>query len=329
MEEIKARELVVQTGHELLQKGLVARTWGNVSCRTGEDSMVISPSGLDYMATTTEDTVAVRLSDAHWEGGRKPSSEKGVHIAAYQCFPECGFVIHTHQEFASALSLAGLDSLDISEETRRKLGGITVAGYGLPGTKKLTGAVRECFEKGDHTVLMEKHGVVICAADKDEAMARATLLEELCRAGAKCRVKNITPQNADAVMGIVNAVYPKAECITTPYLLTWASKRRSIKAQLDDMAQMIGGKIPYAKNAEKAVKALEKHNCVLIGGVGAVVNAEEKDDVEALKLLVNKAAICALHTKECGVRSRVGFFGVQIMRRVYLKKYSKQKAGVK
>ena len=51
MEEGKARKLLVDTGKDLLRTGLVARTWGNVSCRLDEDSIVITPSGLDYTKT--------------------------------------------------------------------------------------------------------------------------------------------------------------------------------------------------------------------------------------------------------------------------------------
>ena len=36
-----------------------------------------------------------------WQGNVKPSSEKGIHADAYRLRPEAGFVIHTHQYWAS------------------------------------------------------------------------------------------------------------------------------------------------------------------------------------------------------------------------------------
>ena len=49
VEESIARALICDTGRELLKTGLVARTWGNVSCRLDEKHFLITPSGLDYL----------------------------------------------------------------------------------------------------------------------------------------------------------------------------------------------------------------------------------------------------------------------------------------
>ena len=55
------RELLVETGRELLEKNIVARTWGNTSCRVDDEHCLITPSGLDYMQTTEEDIVLLDL----------------------------------------------------------------------------------------------------------------------------------------------------------------------------------------------------------------------------------------------------------------------------
>lgn len=130
MEETAQRELICQTGLALLETGLVARTWGNVSSRLDKDHFLITPSGLDYHKTRPQDIVRVDLSTMTWEGARKPSGERGVHAAAYAQFPEVNFVIHTHQGCASALGLAGFDAMDITPEERAALGG----GWPRPNT---------------------------------------------------------------------------------------------------------------------------------------------------------------------------------------------------
>ncbi len=325
MDEKTARALTVECGRELLEKGLVARTWGNVSCRLDTDTMVITPSGMDYKAITENDIVSVRLSDGTWDGERKPSGERGVHIAAYRCFTDVGFVIHTHQVAASALSLVGFDSLQITDAEREKLGGIALAGYGLPGTGKLTDNVRQALAKGNHTVLMAKHGALICAATKDEAMEMAFVLEEVCNRNLKCHFEYIPQEPSRVDMEMVRLVYPMADYVSSPALLTWAEKGRGIRAQLDDMAQMIGVRIPCVKGTEGVIRKLERKNAVLVPRFGAVVNAEDSDDVEALKLLCEKSAVCALHVRAWGKRCVVGLAGVLLMRAVYTLKYSKQK----
>lgn len=87
MEEQMARRLVAAEGKKLQQTGLVARTWGNISCRIDENHFVITPSGLDYETMTARDLVLMDIRNGVCCGAHKPSSEKGVHLAAYQTFP--------------------------------------------------------------------------------------------------------------------------------------------------------------------------------------------------------------------------------------------------
>ena len=116
MEEQMARRLVAAEGKKLQQAGLVARTWGNISCRIDENHFVITPSGLDYETMTARDLVLMDIRNGVCCGAHKPSSEKGVHLAAYQTFPEVGYVIHTHQTYATAIGLCGFEQLAMTEE---------------------------------------------------------------------------------------------------------------------------------------------------------------------------------------------------------------------
>ena len=178
MEEQMARRLVAAEGKKLQQAGLVARTWGNISCRIDENHFVITPSGLDYETMTARDLVLMDIRNGVCCGAHKPSSEKGVHLAAYQTFPEVGYVIHTHQTYATAIGLCGFEQLAMTEEEAEKLGGIARAAYGLSSTEKLAGAVYDAMQSGAKVVFMVHHGVLICGKDREEAFSRAMLLEE-------------------------------------------------------------------------------------------------------------------------------------------------------
>ena len=57
--EQDARRLVVQSGHRLLERGLVARTWGNISARVSDTHFVITPSGRSYDTLQPEDLPAL------------------------------------------------------------------------------------------------------------------------------------------------------------------------------------------------------------------------------------------------------------------------------
>lgn len=306
MDTVKAQELVAETGRQLLDMGLVARTWGNISCRIDENRCAITPSGLDYRQMKADDIAVLDIALGSWQGNHKPSGEKGVHMAAYRQFGDTEFVIHTHQNYATAIGISGFDSLDITEEETKTLGGIALAAYGLPGTKKLTEAVEARLKEGNHTVLMAHHGALVCGRDRDEAMKRAQLLEEICRRN----IKNFRGGDGEAV-------------------LKTAELGEAVYAQVDDMAQMIGRKIPAAKNQEEAERLLQKHNAVLVKGEGVRVRADSEDDREALAMLAEKACICHLHTLGESSRTRLGIFDVMLMNYVYRHKYSKQKNGDK
>lgn len=330
MEESKARKLLVDTGRQLLETGLVARTWGNVSCRLDADSLVITPSGLDYTKTGEEDIVKMNLETGEWQGIHKPSGERRIHTAAYRVFTEVNFVIHTHQTYATALGLAGFPHLDITKEEKEMLGGIIAADYGLPGTKKLTNAVKAALQTGAKVVLMLHHGALICSSTREEAMSKAILLEEICKRNVKGSfevTQRTTAKEAEALLSAIREKFEYAALVQTPAALVCANRGTPIYAQVDDMAQMIGWKIPVVSGETlKVIHTLEKVNAVLVPGVGAVVRSESADDMTALGLLADKAAICSIHTAASNVKARIGVIDAGLMKLVYQKKYSKQKS---
>lgn len=334
MNEQEARSLVTSTGRQLLREGLVVRTWGNVSCRLDDTRFLITPSGLGYNQTKDEDLAIYDWQTKEWEGPHKPSSEKGIHAAAYELFTDAGFVIHTHQAYASALSVYGADDLDITPKEIHRLGGVGAAGYGLPGTKMLLKEVMKVMDEGNRTILMKNHGAVIIGKDRDDAYERALLLEEICKRSFKGG-KYIHPVKPNAKINrmITNLqkTYPNAAWVDHEAVVAWSKSGKPLVAQLDDMAQMIGRKIDVVaeKNAftleEKLYEALEKKNAILVRGFGAIVNGKDEDDTIALKALVEKACITKLHTYASKVNPTISPVDSSLMYMVYQNKYSKLK----
>ena len=76
MEIMQAKELVVRAGKQLVESGLIARTWGNVSCRVSDTQFVITPSGRAYETLTPEEIVLVNIADLSYDGDVKPSSPR-------------------------------------------------------------------------------------------------------------------------------------------------------------------------------------------------------------------------------------------------------------
>ncbi|MDC7234088.1 MAG: class II aldolase/adducin family protein [Spirochaetales bacterium] len=190
----EARKTVIEAGHKLVQEGLVARTWGNISCRVDTNSFVITPSGRTYDELTEQDIVQVQIQDLAWEGSVKPSSEKGLHAEVYKLNDSCGAVIHTHQPNASAVAAARREIPLISDEMGSVIGKtIPCAGYGLPGTKKLkTASAAALKESGSKASLMANHGAVCWGSDMADAFLVATTLETVCAAFVEEEYKRIS-----------------------------------------------------------------------------------------------------------------------------------------
>ena len=128
----EAKERVIRAGKELVEAGLIARTWGNISARISDTQFVITPSGRAYDTLTPDQIVTVGIQDLAWSGDVKPSSEKGVHAAAYALRPDVNFVIHTHQNYATALSTLArpLAVGQIEEEAGDVLGPVLLRNHG-------------------------------------------------------------------------------------------------------------------------------------------------------------------------------------------------------
>lgn len=338
MSNMDKRREIIDTGIELLEEKLVARTWGNISARIDADNYLITPSGLDYTSMREEDIVSVNIKTGEYTGINRPSGEKGVHSAAYEVFDDVNFVVHTHQTYATAVSLAGFDSLeatagspagsesfDITEEEIEKLGGIALAEYGLPGTKEITNACKSALLTGAHTVLMIHHGVLVLGKDKEEAMKRVKLLESICERNVKRVIKDNTLNNYLKALNTCpedNSSYGYCEVLTDKALIALSNSETEIFSQLDDVSQMIGTKIVTVDSLDKALKLSD--NAVLIKGVGALIKAENKDDLEALKVLMNKMAIVKLYTKAKNVKAEISIEESDFMHYDYVTRYSKQ-----
>ena len=179
------RQGVVEAGRRLVASGLIARTWGNVSCRIDDHTFAITPSGRAYETLEAAEIVLINLRDLSYQGSIKPSSETRIHGAVYRLKKEINFVIHTHQPSASVISAVAsvqdcVLSLD-SDQDGQPGEEIAFADYGLPGSKKLADAVERVLTTSKaKAILMRHHGALCFGRNAEEAFEVATSLEMIC-----------------------------------------------------------------------------------------------------------------------------------------------------
>jgi L-ribulose-5-phosphate 4-epimerase len=101
------REQVFDANLELVRRGLVLYTFGNVSGIDRRRGLVaIKPSGVPYEKLTPAQIVISDLKGKIVDGKLRPSSDLATHLELYKHFPNIGGVAHTHSESATAWAQA-------------------------------------------------------------------------------------------------------------------------------------------------------------------------------------------------------------------------------
>ena len=348
--ETEARRLVIEAGHRLLENRLIARTWGNISARISEDEFIITPSGRAYDRLTPSDLVRVRISDCSYTGSIKPSSEKGAHAAAYSLRSQTGFIIHTHQYYASVVAAEC-----------RSISAAPCAAYALPGTARLRRNIEACIRSNpyENIFLMARHGTLVLGSNMDEAFARAEALENICKRLVEARVQPGAAETGESfdTSKIDIKALPYVKVVSDPYIMECCAKGKTVAPFIDDFAQIVGPDMQVVENDEWAAErallgystnqapkgflgkmpmtgALDRmggqqpalnstigRNAVLVKGVGAVCAGKTESDAEAIGMIVSKNCAAACFARYAKPMSAVD---ARLQRTIYLTKYSKR-----
>ena len=174
-----AEEAVLAAAKELLDKGLVEGTAGNLSARREDGSIVMTPSSVDYEEMTLDDLCIVDLDGEIIQAkeGLYPTSEKALHLACFKHFDDVGAVIHSHAVHASMFAVARKPIPPCIDEFTIFVGGeVRVAEYGPSATDELAEhAVAALEDRG--AVLLANHGMVAIGPSPAKALHITALVE--------------------------------------------------------------------------------------------------------------------------------------------------------
>ena len=198
LEELK--KIVCDANLDLVEKGVVIYTWGNVSGISDDRKyMVIKPSGVDYASMQPEDMVVVDINTGLCaEGKWNPSSDTKTHLALYRAYKEIKGIVHTHSVNAVAFAQAGrmIPAL-----------GTTHADYfygDIPCTRELTNqevmddyeantgkVIIETIDKGQYDpmavpgIVVKNHGPFAWGTSPANAVYNAVVLEKVAEMDLK------------------------------------------------------------------------------------------------------------------------------------------------
>jgi L-fuculose-phosphate aldolase len=176
-----SQRVVSELGKRMLADGLTKGTGGNISSRTDDGNVAISPSGMPYDEITPEDVPILNINGDYLEGERTPSSEYRMHTDVLREREDVGAVVHNHSPYAS--TFASIDeSVGPSHYLVAFIGDeIPVASYETYGTAELAEVALKTLGEEYNACLLENHGVLATGATAEEAYEVALMVEYCAR----------------------------------------------------------------------------------------------------------------------------------------------------
>ena len=182
MNEVQARQAIVDAGTVLYKQGYVVSNDGNISVRISPDTIVVTPTGVSKGDMNPDMMVVMNLDgNVISKGLRGPSSEVKMHLRVYRENPDVTAVVHAHPIYATSFAIAGVP-LDkpILSEAMLQVGVVPVAHYAKPGTTDVPDSIAP-FVKDYAAVMLSNHGVLTWGSDLEQALARMEVVENYAK----------------------------------------------------------------------------------------------------------------------------------------------------
>lgn len=205
-EEARLREQICDLAKSLFDRGLTHGSTGNISARTPDGGLLVSPTGTSFGRL---DPARLSRFDARGQliGGDKPTKEMPLHSAFYDTRSSAGAVVHLHSCHSVALSMMpDVDADDflppLTPYGIMKLGRVKLLPFFMPGDPAMGEAVRGLAGKRS-AVMLANHGPVVAGKDVEAACTAIEELEETAKLAMMTRgmgPRMLTPQQVRDVV---------------------------------------------------------------------------------------------------------------------------------
>lgn len=204
--EVALRERICLLARSLFDRGLTHGSTGNISARTPDGGLLISPTGTSFGRLDP-----ARLSrfdaDGCLMGGDAPTKEMPLHTAFYDTRSVAGAVVHLHSCHSVALSM--MPDADpenflppLTPYGIMQLGRVKLMPFFLPGDPAMGEAVRGLAGKRS-AVMLANHGPVVAGKDVQAACNAVEELENSARLAMMLRGTDARMLSEDQVQAVV------------------------------------------------------------------------------------------------------------------------------
>jgi len=204
--EADLREQLCLLAKSLFDRGLTHGSTGNISARTDDGGLLVSPTGTSFGRLDPG-----RLSRFDPNGqlisGDKPTKEMPLHTAFYDTRSTAGAVVHLHSCHSVALSMFDDTDADnflppLTPYGIMKLGRVKLLPFFLPGDPAMGDAVRGLAGKRS-AVMLANHGPVVAGKDVEAAVNAIEELEDTARLALMTRSLPARGLTEDQVQAVV------------------------------------------------------------------------------------------------------------------------------
>lgn len=180
MYEHEKRELI-EAGKKLDRYQLIALSGGNLSYRTENNEVLMTPSGMIYEELVEDDIVVMDLDGKVIEGNRRPSVDNEAIRYIFKNREDIHAIIHTHQPYATAIGLVeDLIPCNLTTLANATRGAVRVAPYSSAASIDM--GIQAVEHLGEQlAVVLKHHGVIAVGDSISQALYAAVYLEEAAK----------------------------------------------------------------------------------------------------------------------------------------------------
>ena len=186
------RDQLVYLGRSVVRAGLVVGSGGNLSARIpGTDECWVTAAGTWLDRLDRRSFVRIRLDGRNRVDGRtgdgstesisrdpSPTSELGLHLAAYHARGDAAVVVHLHPQSVLLLEALGEPIRLATTDHLYYLRAVGVVPFHPPGTPELSAAAGAAAAVGLNCLVLARHGCCVLAESVELAHKRVLYLEE-------------------------------------------------------------------------------------------------------------------------------------------------------
>ncbi|MGQ9843271.1 MAG: class II aldolase/adducin family protein [Spirochaetota bacterium] len=155
---------------------------GNISLKIdNEEKIAVTPSSLPYKDMKLDDICIVDFEGQLLQG-KKPTMELSLHLSVYKNRPDVGAVVHTHQVYASILSVMNIEKPipAMFDEIAFAIGDeVSFVPYALSGTPELASNVENTINNKCKCYIIKNHGALVLGKNLEQACLHAEMLEKV------------------------------------------------------------------------------------------------------------------------------------------------------